>query len=127
MDILLNVESVSLQHNIKGLRHLYDLVESQVRGLKSLGVELTSYGSLLLSVLFQKLPPDLRLILSREIHEDGWNLDSLLILEEEIKAHERAMPPSTQPSTARKLDHQPTPLHVVSVISPIHPVDARLF
>ena len=35
--------------------------------------------------------------------EDDWNLDSLLRqLEEEIKAHERAMPPSTQASTARK-------------------------
>ena len=103
MDILLNVEVVSSQYNIKGLRHLYDLFESLVRGLKSLDVELTSYGSLLLSVLLQKLPPDLHLILSRGIHEDDWNLDSLLRqLEEEIKTHERAMPPSTQPSTARK-------------------------
>ena len=103
MDILLNVEAVSSQHTIKGLRHLYDLVESQVRGLESLGVELTSYGILLLSVLLQKLPPDLRLILSREIREDDWNLDSLFRqLEEENKARERAMPPSTQPSTARK-------------------------
>ena len=42
MDIVLNVEAVSSQHNIKGLRDLYDLVESQVRNLKSLGVELTS-------------------------------------------------------------------------------------
>ena len=101
-DILLNVEAVSSQQNIKGLRYLYDLVESQVRGLKSLGVELTSYGSLLLSVLLQKLPPDLRLILSRETREDDWNLDSLLRQLEEIKACERAMPSSTQPSTALK-------------------------
>ena len=65
MDILLNVEAVSLQHDIKGLRHLYDLVESQVRSLRSLGVELTSYGSLLLSVLLQNLPPDLHLNLKK--------------------------------------------------------------
>ena len=96
MDILLNVESVASQHNVKGLRHLYDLVESQLRGLKSLSVDLTSYSSLLLSVQLQKLPPDLRLILSGDIREDDWNLDSLLRqLEEEIKACERAMPPST--------------------------------
>ena len=82
MDFLLNVEAVSSQHNIRGQQHLYDLVE--VSGLKSLGVELTSYGRLLLSVLLQKLPLDLRL-LSREIREDDWNLDSLLRqLEEEI-------------------------------------------
>ena len=59
MDILLSLEPVTSQHNLRGLRHLYDLVESQVRGLKSLGVESSSYGSLLLSVLLQKLPSEL--------------------------------------------------------------------
>ena len=101
MDILLKTEAVSLHHN---LRHLYDIVESQVRGLKSLGVESSSYGSILFLVLLQKLPPELRLILSREIREDDWNLDSLLKqMEEEIKARERAMPPSTQPLTTKKI------------------------
>ena len=52
MDTLLKVEAVSSPNNLKGLRHLYDLVESQVRGLKTLGVESTSYGSLLFPVLF---------------------------------------------------------------------------
>ena len=103
MDILLKTEAVSSHHNLKGLRHLYDIVESQVRGLKSLGVESSSYGSILFSVLLQKLPPELRLILSREIREDDWNLDSLpKQMEEEIKARERAMPPSTQPLTTKK-------------------------
>lgn len=78
MDTLLKLEAVSSQHNLKGLRHLYDLVESQVRGLKSLGVESNSYGSLLFSVLLQKIPPELRLIMSRKITEDDWNLDALL-------------------------------------------------
>lgn len=72
--------------------------------MKSLSVESSSYSSLLFSVLLQKLPPELRLVMSREIREDNWNLDSLLKqLEEEIKARERAMPPSTQPSTGRKI------------------------
>ena len=84
------------QHILKGLRHLYDLVESQVGGLKSLGVESSSYRSLLFSMLLQKLPPELQLVLSRKIGEHDWNLDALLKqLEEEIEARERAMPSPT--------------------------------
>ena len=101
MDILLNLEAVSSQHNLKGLRRLYDVVESQVRGLKSLRVDSSSYGSLLSSMLLQKIPPELRLVLSREIAEGDWNLDALLKkLEREIEARERAMTSSTQ--SARK-------------------------
>lgn len=51
MDILLNADPVTSQHNLKGLRHLYDLIEAHVHSLKSLGVSSDSYGSLLSSVL----------------------------------------------------------------------------
>ena len=70
-----------MQHILKGLRHLYDLVESQVRCLKTLGSRVASH------------------------FEPGnhWNLDSLLEqLEEEFKAHERAMPSSIHPPTVKK-------------------------
>ena len=49
MDILLNVEAVMSQHNLKGLRHLYDRVESHVHSLKSLGV----WNSALVSLVEQ--------------------------------------------------------------------------
>ena len=38
MDALLNVDAVTSQYNLEGLRHLYDSVELQVQGLKALGV-----------------------------------------------------------------------------------------
>lgn len=98
MDIFLNLEAVSSQHNIKGLRCLYDSIESHVRGLKSLDVSSESYGSLLSSVLLQKLPQELRLVVSHETSDDGWSLDnSLKILEKEIDARERASTDSTHP------------------------------
>lgn len=37
IDALLNADSVTSPDNLKGLRRLYDLVESHVRSLKSLG------------------------------------------------------------------------------------------
>ena len=62
MDLLLNIDPVTPQHNLKGLRHLYDTVESQVRSLKALGVSADSYGSILSSVFVNKLPEEIRLI-----------------------------------------------------------------
>ena len=64
MDILLNVEPVTSSQNVKALRRLYDIVESHIRSLKSVGVASDTYGSLLSPVLLNKLPTELRLIVS---------------------------------------------------------------
>lgn len=45
MDTLLSIDSVASDSNLKALRRLYDTIESQVRGLRSLGVTSDSYGS----------------------------------------------------------------------------------
>ena len=83
MDMLLNIESITSDCNLKGLRQLYYIVESHVRGLKSLGVSADSYGSLLSSILLNKLPQELRLIIS----SDDWELDRLMkLLEKEVQA-----------------------------------------
>lgn len=114
MDILLSLEPVTSQHKLRELRQLFDLVEAQVRGLKSLGVESASYGSLLTSVLLQKLPHELRLIVSREVEEGEWNLDELLKqLEREIGARERAAMGTSQASK-RQVHEQPLELQLHS-------------
>ena len=64
MEQLLNTDGVTSQHDVRGLRHLYDVIETNVRSLDSLGVKAESYGSLLSSVLMNKLPSELRLIAS---------------------------------------------------------------
>jgi len=59
--------------------------------LRALGVPPNSYGSLLSSVLINKLPQELRLIVSREARGEEWELDELMkIIEGEIEARERA-------------------------------------
>ena len=128
MDILLNLEAVTSSHNLRALRHLYDLTESHVRSLKSLGVESSSYGSMLSSVLLNKLPSDLRLIVSRKVPESDWNLDSLLkIVEEEIVARERVEPKRveqkpSQPPPRRSSERSPsTATTLVASSSPSSP------
>ena len=89
MDALLNVEAVTSTSHLKSLRHLHDLVESHVRSLKSSGVPSGSYGRLLASVLVNKLPQELQLIVS-------WNLDAMMeVVEGEIQARERTAAVST--------------------------------
>ena len=61
MEILLNINSVKSGVNSQALRQLHDLIESQVRSLRSLRVSSTSYGGLLSSVVMSKLPQDSRL------------------------------------------------------------------
>ena len=67
MDALMHVEAVTSHHNVKGLCHLYDSVESNVRSLTTLGVDSKSYRTLLASVLISKVPQELQLIVTRRI------------------------------------------------------------
>ena len=100
METLLNVEPVTSDHSLKELRHLFDTIESHLRSLRSLGVESTSYGAMLSPVLLMKLPPELRLIVSRKTSATDLSMDNLLeTFEEELVARERASGPkaSTQP------------------------------
>jgi hypothetical protein len=85
------MEPVTSDQGLKELRHLYDIVESHLRSLKSLGVKPTTYGAMLSSVLLMKLPPELRLIISRKISSTDLNMDKLLkTFEKELVARERA-------------------------------------
>ena len=99
IESLLNVTGVHSQHDIRGLRKLFDSVESHVRGLKALGVAAQTYGGLFTSVLVNKLPPELRLLVTREMTERHWDLERLMkVLEHEIDARERAFVPTSTTS-----------------------------
>ena len=67
----MNAEAMTSPHNVKVLRHLHDVLESSVRSLKALGVAAETYGSLLVSVLMNKLPSDLRLIIGLKSKREG--------------------------------------------------------
>lgn len=107
MDALLNVEAVASQHNLRGLRRLYDVVETHVRSLRSLGVDSGSYGGVLVSVLLGKLPPELQLMVSREIGGGEWNFDDMMkAIEGEVLARERTV--SASAPTVKKTSKEPT-------------------
>ena len=51
MEQQLNLQAVTDSRELRKLRKLYDTIEQDIRGLRSLDVEVSSYGSLLISVI----------------------------------------------------------------------------
>ena len=96
MDTLLNLEPVRSIENIKAARKVVDSVETHVRGLKALGIDSKQYGSLYIilrntavPILMDKLPEEIRLIISRK-HKDNFELTELVEAAKlEIEARER--------------------------------------
>ena len=110
MDALLNLPAVSSHHDIKGLRHLYDSVEAHVRGLRALGVTADSYGGLLTSILMNKLPSEIRLIISRELTEEKWDVEKLMkIVDREVDARERSAASRTSNPNSTSAPKRPLP------------------
>ena len=102
MDALLNVTTVSSHLDIRALRKLLDTVEAHIRGLRALGVSADSYGGLLSSLLVNKLPSEIRLIISRKATSGTLDLDGILkTLEQEVEARECASA-TRQPVPFRK-------------------------
>ena len=105
MEALLKLKPVTALSDIKGMRAVLDL-EIQVRGLQALGIESHQYGALLIPIFMEKLPDELRLIVSRE-HKDDWKLDSVLqAVKSEVEARERC---NICPSTERPPVEKPYP------------------
>ena len=81
------------RNDLKKLRRVYDQVESNLRSLKSLVIELDSYGCLLIQVILNHLPDEMRLIISQNFDSKAgvWELDELLAaFKGEIETRERA-------------------------------------
>ena len=76
MDALLNLPAVNSHHDLRGIR--------------ALGVTADSYGGLLTSILMNKLPSEIRLIINRELTEEKWDVGKLMkITDREVDARER--------------------------------------
>lgn len=74
--------------NLKSLRNFYDLVEAYGRGLDSLGKTPDSYGDILVCILMDKLPSDVRKSVARRHDKDEFSLEEL---QKALKAELRVM------------------------------------
>ncbi|XP_060594283.1 uncharacterized protein LOC132748688 [Ruditapes philippinarum] len=72
---LLNLPAPS--NTLHSMRNYYDKLEAYIRGLESLGQCQNTYGTLLVPVIIDKLPAEIRKSLARENGSDKWSLESL--------------------------------------------------
>ncbi|VDI60377.1 Hypothetical predicted protein [Mytilus galloprovincialis] len=63
--------------NITHLKKFYDSMENYIRGLESIGESHESFGSLLVPIILNKLPGNIRENMVRAHGGDHWNLPSL--------------------------------------------------
>jgi len=91
MEALLKLPIVISVHETKKLRDLYVKIEINIRSLKALGIESESFRNLLAPIVMEKIPSELRLIISRKFgSKETWDLDVLLnALKSELEARER--------------------------------------
>ena len=91
MESLTKLKPVNVTLDVKEIRTVLDSVEIQVRGLQSLGIDSAQYGALLIPIFMEKLPHELRLIVSRK-HKDDWDLNAVLgAVKSEFEARERSV------------------------------------
>ena len=80
MEELLNLPAVCDIHKVSKIRQLYNSIETHIRILRNLGIDSSSYGSLLVPLILSKIPEEMRLIVARNIEKNEWNIDKLLCL-----------------------------------------------
>ena len=90
MDVLVKLPRATSFKDIETLRKIYNSLETSVRNLTELNVDINSYGTLLISLILERIPSELKVIISRRFKDDVWDLLSLIeIFKEELFARER--------------------------------------
>ena len=96
IDKLMNLPVIYSSQEIKKLREVYDCIEVNVRGLKSLDIVSEHYGPILVSIVMSKLPNEIRLLVSRSMNtktseamNKEWKIDEVIrFLKQEIESRE---------------------------------------
>ncbi|GBN21039.1 hypothetical protein AVEN_75944-1 [Araneus ventricosus] len=88
---LLSVTPLNRSNDVKGLRQFFDICQTQIRSLESLGVAYESFSALLCPLILNCLPYDLVLEFNKETDGSEYKLEKFLkFLNKEISARERA-------------------------------------
>lgn len=77
MDELLKIPACT-SDKASQLRFVYDKISVNVRGLESLGVSSSQYGSLLIPVIMSKLPQEVRIQVARNTAQEVWQMSDIL-------------------------------------------------
>ena len=78
MQQIVSLRKIKSANDISGLRKLFHKVENCVRNLRTLSVESGTYGSLLVLLINEKFPNNLKLLVARQFDSDLWLLSKII-------------------------------------------------
>ena len=114
MDVLIKLAPVKSSAKLDKLRFLCEKIEGVVRSLQSLEISADMYGTFLSPVLLSKIAEDLRVLLSRKLEKDAWDLNEVitvfkgeLILREKCACIPTAMTKTTDRKSGEKSNFKP--------------------
>ena len=91
MKELQNIKGVLNIQDVSGMRRMYDCLETNIGNLRVLGVDVATYGSLLIAVIYNRIPDELRIKISLHFGEGDWKLDEAMkVYKQELEARERS-------------------------------------
>jgi len=100
MKELRTIQTVNNIDDVSGLRRMYDVLELNINNLKELKVDVSTYGSLLIAIIFERIPEQLRIKICLEFGEGDWKLDETMeLLKCELEARERSLAVSGRTSS----------------------------
>ena len=92
INTLVKLPAVREQDGVHGLRTFYDQINSHVRSLSTLGVVSEHYGPRLSSIILEKRPPEIKLLITRNMNKGIWDLTQMLgIFNQELKERETCL------------------------------------
>ena len=92
MNKFVTLQKVKNDKDVRGLRKLLDQSETSMRNLQSLNAETDRYGTLLVPLINDKLPDNLRISIAKNFEDDIWDIETLVkFLCKEVEAKERSL------------------------------------
>ena len=118
MKVLAILPKVYSMKHVAELRDLYNEIENSVTSLKDCNVPTDTYGNLLIRVIFERIPQELKVIISRSLKMNVWNLENLLeVFKQELMVRETCFVVSSSGNQDREEDcflHQKHFKHVLT-------------
>ena len=105
-------------NDVISLRKYFDTLKTSVRNLSDLGKETETYRSLLISIIFDRIPSALQIIISRHFKNRDWDLTEVInIFNEELQARERCEAISHKDGTFENNSFSSSPLTAQAFMS----------
>ena len=107
MEALIKMKVVTSMDNIEQMKRLYSNVKTCIKNLKHLKVETSTYSCLLIPILNDRIPDELRALILSKFGNSIWNLEGTLnIINEEIQAKEHCASSNQSNNLPRHADEE---------------------